>query len=395
MTAATRFSLAYLLFFAAIGILFNYYALYLQRVGLAGTQVGIVLAVLPLARLLSQPIWGLIGDIYRLRRVILSGACFGSALAGLALDRSDTFAWLLAVTIVLAILNGPIGPFCDALALEYLERESRRQEYGSLRLWGSVGFAVTSFLIGALVIGDSIHSIIYLYCGTMALMGLVTATLPDVPHSLQATWRGSRSILRGNPILIRFLVGITIIGMTLGVVNSYLIVYLTDIGAAGWISGLTFALAGILEVPLMAYASALIQRWGLRAVLLGGIALQPLRWLLYTVIAVPLLVVPTQLFHSIAMLSLLVAGVLFTDQQLASQWRATGQTVYAAALHGIGPSIGIFVAGVIYEYAGIGMVWWVCVAANLIGVSVLAWAIWAPRMVIGNDTSAQTTKIID
>ena len=37
MTAATRFKLAYLLFFAAIGILFNYYALYLQRVGLSGT----------------------------------------------------------------------------------------------------------------------------------------------------------------------------------------------------------------------------------------------------------------------------------------------------------------------------------------------------------------------
>ena len=38
MIAATRFKLSYLLFFAAIGILFNYYALYLQRVGLSGTQ---------------------------------------------------------------------------------------------------------------------------------------------------------------------------------------------------------------------------------------------------------------------------------------------------------------------------------------------------------------------
>jgi PPP family 3-phenylpropionic acid transporter len=386
MTAATRFKLSYLLFFAAIGILFNYYALYLQRVGLSGTQVGIVLAVLPLARVLSQPFWGLIGDIYRLRRVILSAACFGSALAALALDRSDGFGWLLGVTVVLAILNGPIGPFCDALTLEHLERESRRQEFGSLRLWGSVGFAVASFVIGALVIGDSIRSIIYLYSGTMALMGLVTATLPDVPHSTQATWRGSQSILRGNPSLIRFLVGITLIGTTLGVVNSYLIVYLTDIGSAGWISGLTFALAGILEVPLMAYASALIQRWGLRAVLLGGVALQPLRWMLYTVITIPLLVVPTQLFHSIAMLSLLVAGVLYTDQLLASHWRATGQTIYAAALHGIGPSIGIFAAGAIYEYAGIGMVWWACVAANLLGVAIMAWAVWMPRMAIGDDT---------
>ena len=392
MTAATRFKLAYLLFFAAIGILFNYYALYLQRVGLSGTQVGIVLAVLPLARVLSQPIWGLLGDIYRLRRVILSGTCVGSALAALALDRSESFIWLLAVTMTLAVLNGPIGPFCDALALEHLERESRREEYGSLRLWGSVGFAVASLVIGALVIGESIRLIVYLYSGTMILMGLITATLPDVPDAVRATWRGSGSILRGNPILLRFLIGITLIGTTLGVVNSYLIIYLTDIGAAGWVSGLTFALAGLLEVPLMAYASVLIRRWGLRAVLIGGVALQPLRWLLYTAITNPLLVVPIQLFHSIAMLSLLVAGVLFTDQQLASQWRATGQTAYAAALHGIGPSIGILAAGVIYEYAGIGMVWWACVAANLIGVSVMAWAVWSPVLALAHEPGAEYLK---
>ncbi len=391
MTATSRFKLSYLLFFGAIGVLFNYYALYLQRAGLTGTQVGIVLAVLPLARMLSQPIWGLLGDIYRVRRRILSGACFGSALAALALDRSDSFGWLLLITIALSILNGPIGPFCDALALEQLERESRRQEYGSLRLWGSVGFAISSLAIGALVIGESVRLIVYLYSATMAAMGLVAATLPDLPHAERATWRGSGSILRGNPIFLRFLLGAMLIGMTLGVVNAYLIIYLTDIGAAGWQSGLIFALAGVLEVPLMAFASVLIRRWGLRAVLLGGVTLLPLRWLLYTAITMPLLVVPTQLFHSIAMLSLLIAGVLFADQQLTSQWRATGQTAYAAAIHGIGPSIGVFGAGMIYEHFGIGMVWWACVVANLLGVGVLLWAVRASEGAFGHTPEANAT----
>jgi MFS family permease len=97
------------------------------------------------------------------------------------------------------------------------------------------------------------------------------------------------------------------------------------------------------------------------------------------VITIPILVVPTQIFHSIAMLSLLIAGVIFTDQQLPSQWRATGQTAYVAALHGIGASIGIFGAGVIYERFGIVLVWWACVAVNIIGALMLAWATWAPK----------------
>lgn len=381
MTHAARFKLSYMLFFGAIGILFNYYALYLQWAGLTGIQIGTVLAVLSLARVISQPIWGLIGDIYRLRRVILSASCFGSAFAALALVYSPDFGWLVLVTSILAIQNGPIGPFCDALAIEYLERESRREQFGSLRLWGSAGFAVASLVVGALVIGESIWLIIYLYSAVMVLMGLVTATLPDVPHATKATWRGSGPIVWGNRVFVRLLVATTMIGMTLGVVNSYLIIYLSDIGAPGWVSGLTFALAGILEVPLMAYAGVLIQRWGLRRVLFWGVALQPLRWMLYTVITIPILVVPTQIFHSIAMLSLLVAGVLFADQLLPNQWRATGQTAYAAALHGIGPSIGVFTAGIIYQQYGIATVWWACAVVNIIGAIALAWAVWTPQPV--------------
>lgn len=379
MTYAARFKLSYLLLFGAIGILFNYYALYLQRAGLTGTQIGAVLGVLALARVLSQPIWGLVGDIYRVRRLILSGSCFAAALASLALTQTPDFIGLLLVTTILAIANGPINPFCDALSLEYLERESRREEFGSLRLWGSVGFAVTSLAIGALVIGESVWLITYLYSATMAAMGIVTATLPDTPHTERATWGGGGAALWGSSVFLRLLVGVVLLGTTLGVANNFLIVYLDALGAEGWVSGATFALAGLLEVPLMGYARHLIERFGLRRVLVAGVALQPLRWLLYIVITIPLLVIPTQLFHSIAMLSLLIAGVLFADQLLPSQWRATGQTAYSAALHGIGPTIGVFSAGVIYEHAGLAMVWWACAAANLLGALIVAWAVRPPR----------------
>lgn len=378
MTHTLRFQLSYLLLFAAIGILFNYYALFLRWGGLSGTQIGVVLAVMALARVLSQPVWGLLGDIYRLRRPILSAACFGSAVSALGLLASSDFAWLVAVTTVLSVMNGPLGPFTDALSLEHLEREGRREQFGTLRLWGSGGFAVASLAVGALVIGEAVWLIVYLYSAVMALMGVVTATLPDVPHEARATWRGSGPALWGNPGFVRILAATTVLGMTLGVVNAYLIIYLSDIGAPGWVSGLAFALAGVLEIPLMAYAGALIRRWGLRAVLLGGVAVLPLRWLLYTVIVAPILVVPTQIFHSVAMLSLLIAGVLLADQQLPSQWRATGQTAYSAALHGIGPSIGVFGAGVLYEQFGIVAVWWGCLAVNVVGALLLAWAIRSP-----------------
>jgi MFS transporter, PPP family, 3-phenylpropionic acid transporter len=178
--------------------------------------------------------------------------------------------------------------------------------------------------------------------------------------------------------LAKFLASMLLIGATLGVADQYLIIYLSDIHASGWITGMVFALAALLEALLMGRAAALIQRWGLRPVLIVGIAVLPLRWVLYAIIREPILVIPIQMLHSIAMLSLLVAGVLYVDQQLSREWRGTGQALYQAMLHGAGSSFGLFVAGFVYQYGGIVPLWWTSAIVGVAGLLLVAWATRAP-----------------
>ncbi|MDQ4075456.1 MAG: MFS transporter [Chloroflexota bacterium] len=92
---------------------------------------------------------------------------------------------------------------------------------------------------------------------------------------------------------------------------------------------------------------------------------------MYAIIDEPLLVLPTQILHSIAIMSLVVVGVLYIDQLLERKWRASAQALYTATLHGIGPSIGLFTAGLIYERAGITPVWLVSALVAMAGTAVL------------------------
>ncbi|HMO57900.1 MAG TPA: MFS transporter [Roseiflexaceae bacterium] len=378
MTVAARFGLIFALFYTGVGSFYTYLALYLKDIGLSGTQIGILLAVFPLGSFLTQPLWGFISDLYQIRRGILAITCFALGLVSLLFGLSDEYGWLLGCTIGLAILRSPIGPLSDALALEYLMGQNRRNDYGRLRLWGSVGFAVASMATGAFIIGGDLRLLLYLYIVTTVVMGLVALTLPAGHSTARMSWADGVAVLGANPTILPWLAGVALIGATLGIVNSYQIIYLDDINAPGWVSGLAFAIAGLLEAGLMGLAAPLIRRWGLRPIFLSGIALMVPRWMLYTVIVDPILVLPTQVLHSIGMLSLLVAGVLLIDQQLGAQWRATGQTLYQAALHGLGSAIGLLAAGVIYDQAGIVSVWWACVVAGTLGVIVLAWATQRP-----------------
>jgi PPP family 3-phenylpropionic acid transporter len=375
-----RFKLFFALLLAAVGVFFAYLALYLKTVGLSGSQVGIILGMIPLISFLVQPVWGMVSDIYRLRRGALAGACFGVALPAWLYNASNDFWWLFGLTLVLAVMHGPIGPLGDALALEYLERQGRREDYGSLRLWGAVGFAVSTFLIGALVAETAIHFIVPIYSLMMAMLGVLALTLPDAASTRIVGWLEGVALLQHSPQLAKFLISMVLIGATLGVADQYLIIYLSDIHASGWIIGIVFALAAILEALLMGGAAALIQRWGLRLVLIAGIAVLPLRWILYAFIREPILVIPIQMLHSVGMLSLLVAGVLYVDQQLSPEWRGTGQALYQAMLHGAGASLGLFLAGFVYQRGGIVPLWWTSAIVGIAGLLLVIWATRTPAL---------------
>ncbi len=352
-----RFRIFFALQFAGVGIFFPYAALYLSSIGLSGGQIGLLLALLPLIGFLVQPLWGFVSDVHHLHRRALVFACFGVVVSMIGFASTEEFWLLVAFAILHAVMKAPIGILITALALEHLEREPSQVGFGSLRLWGSIGFAAASFSVGALLVGGAIWWIIPLYGLCNLALAIVALTIPDAEVHGVTRWQDGLRLLRKERVLLGFLFGTLLVGFTLGIVNNYLAVYLTDISAAGWMIGIALAISALFEVPLMARVPTFIRRWGIRLVLVTGIAMLPLRWLLYIFIDEPLLVLPTQVLHSIAMTSLLVVGVLYVDRLLIAKWRASGQALYAASLHGVGPSIGLLAAGIIYQQAGITPVW--------------------------------------
>lgn len=373
---SNRFRLFFGVQFAGIGIFFSYIALYLNSLELTGAQLGLLFALLPLVSFLVQPLWGFATDIYHRQRLALVFACFGVAAAMIGMAQAKTFWPILFFTVIHAVMMAPISILVTALALEHLNRQPGGN-FGSLRLWGSIGYALSTFVIGTWLLdqGD-IWWIMPLYGVGNVILGLVALSLPDADVHGQGSWREGLTLLQRQRGLVLFLFGIVLIGFTHGIVNYYLAVYLTDIQAAGWIIGVALALAAIFEVPFMGRAHLFIARWGVRPVLLFGMAMLALRWFLYIFIKEPLLVLPTQLLHSMGITALLIVGVLYMDRLLEPKWRTSAQSLYAASFSGIGPGVGLYFAGILYSGYGIQSVWIFCTVAAVAGTIILAFAVY-------------------
>ncbi len=70
------------MYMGALGMFFPFYGLYLrENAGLSGTQLGWVLAMMPLVGLVAQPVWGQVayrtGARSRIRTLLSLGAVVG------------------------------------------------------------------------------------------------------------------------------------------------------------------------------------------------------------------------------------------------------------------------------------------------------------------------------
>lgn len=373
ITRLSRFRLFFFLMLLAYGIFMPYQGLYLTRRGLRGAELAVLLGVMPLVKIIAQPLWGMIADIYRARRLVLCLTLIGMGVSALFFLFAQNFwVWFILV-ILFSIFESPSMPLATAITIDYLENRQQVERFGELRMWGSLSFVVASVIMGYLFLDRLIIHIPLVFAVVEVIAGILVLLLPrPVSSYLRLGWSESMSVLRKDPMLVLFLLGIVLIGMTMGVSYQYVSIYLGSLGAAGILIGVSVALSAVPEIPLMANAARILNRVRLETVLLIGLSALPLRWLLYALVHDPLWLLPVHLLHGFAIMGIVVAGATYVAQRLPGELRATGQGLYTVAFSGIGPTLGLFGAGFLSDLPnGMQYIWLSCVVVAVMGIFVV------------------------
>ena len=96
-------ALFWFLYFCGLGVFYPYFTLYLyENAGLSGSQVGIVLATLPLVGIVAQPFWGYVADRTGARSAVLILLTAAAAVGFASLMPMRGFAAIVAATAFLA-----------------------------------------------------------------------------------------------------------------------------------------------------------------------------------------------------------------------------------------------------------------------------------------------------
>ncbi len=360
--------LVYFFFFAAGAVLSPVLTLYYRESGLSGAQVGVLAALLPALRTLGAPVWGGVSDVTGRHRLILVLGMCCAVVSSLAFTVASRFFLLLPIVVLYAFGSAPVMPMIDHAVLERMG--DRRNRYGTVRLWGAVGWGLAAPLAGRCIDLWGIRVAFPLYAVLMTGCMGVSFFLPmGGAHPSPRVRGGFRSFLR-DPRWIFFLLIVFVRGIGGSFTEQYLFIFIRGIGGGPMLMGIALTVATVSELVAYVTAHKLLARFGAGRLLITALAATSVRLFLHYLIRTPELVLLSQLMHGVTFSLFWVAGVTLARELAPSGYEATAQSVFTATNMGAGGVVGALIGGILLDLLGVNGMFLAAALVTAVGVPI-------------------------
>ena len=317
---------------------------------------------IPIITLVCQPLWGAYADKAGKHRFVLNlslvcgtllRCCMGFAAYALphtatvtplhSASASPQYFWSIAALLVATeAVSCAFLPLVDASAMALLG-DSRRSQYGKLRLWGAVGWGLCAPLVGYWMRHNGTFALFGVHALGMCAVGVILRQLPTPLKTPASSAVASASPSHGGgapgsvlsgvgavlraPGVLPFLATVATVvsvcsgrfmaclshicrlllpaddvvlqGWLAGIISAYLFVYLASLGGSVVLMGVSLTVTCIAEVPVFFYSGRLVEVLGELGVFTLTFACFTLRMLAYSLLTSAEWVLPVEVLHGI------------------------------------------------------------------------------------------------
>jgi PPP family 3-phenylpropionic acid transporter len=385
-----RLSGVYFFYFCALGAFLPYWPLYLEGLGFDPVQIGQIMALPAVTKVVSPNLWGWLADRTGLTLRLIRWAAFLTLAMFAAVFRVEAYAGMALVMLAFSFFWNAVLPLFETVTLGHLHHDAHR--YSRVRLWGSIGFIATVAALGRGL--DGAFPVACLPQAIALLFGALWLNCLAVPPSGRENLgegQGSlRGILRRRDVLA-FFAACMLLQISHGPYYVFFSVYLEDHGFSGAETGQLWALGVLAEIGLFAVFHRLLRLASPRAILLGSLALSVARWLMiaWGVDVLGLLLL-AQVLHAASFGAVHAVAIHLVHGYFRGPHHGKGQALYSSLSFGLGGALGSLLSGYGWELVGPHWVYTAAAGFSLLALGV-AWPNVGRRGAIQSDARASET----
>jgi PPP family 3-phenylpropionic acid transporter len=349
--------------------------------GLTGAQIGSLHTIAAISVLLAAPNWGRISDRLSRPRRLLQGAMLVSVIAIFLLSQQTIYGWMALIVSINAMALAAVDPLADSMTMSL----TRGEGYGSIRMWGSLGWAAFVFLAGWLINAIGLP---VMFAGYIILVSIAALTLLVVPSTAgasqlierfrpRASLREAVRLMFANRAMVWLFVALSLQQISFVSILIFEPVFLSDLGAGGNI-GLGFAIAALIEAPAMLWVDRQLKMRGGAGLLRLGLLLGALRSL--TVVLFPIIpvVIAGRVIEGFGYAFRQVSTVVIVTRNAPEGYNTTALALYTTTLTSIMQIIAAPMAGLVYDNLGAYWLYAFAIASYMTAILIL-WLVFPPE----------------
>ena len=336
----------YFFYYSIVGTFMPFWSLYLEDQGFNYSEIGILSSIAIITRFFAPFIWGWIADKSGKRMRLVRVATWMEACIWLMIFIiPNSFQAIALLMLIFSFFQNAILAQFEGVTLFWLG-EQRSTLYGKVRKWGSVGFIVGVFGIGALleVIPISLLPVLLLCISFLAFLWSFSIREPAAAPSAQAQLEPLLPILK-KPVVAGFFTIEFILLFSHAPFYSFYSNFLKQAGYSTTAIGFLWSVGVMAEIVMFAFAHLFFNRFSWRLLVSMCLVLTALRWFLVgafpQIFSIQFLAQTIHAF-SFGLFHLIAMRIIFQNFSLGQQGR--GQALYST-MWGLGVASGSILAG--------------------------------------------------
>lgn len=346
-----HYALFLVAYYMANAVYQGFITVYFKDVGLSTLQIGALMSAVPIVSILTQPLWGALGDRAKSRNNVLRIMAAGAAGSVLLFALNHSFWYLMPLICVFSAFYTALQPMGDSVILEALQKD--QLAFGPTRLCGSLAFAIWSSVTGALI-QDQTGRVLFLTAALLGCTFFATFALPKTPGHQKKSEKTSMLTLFKQPHLAALLSLVTLLQMTMGYFYSFFPVHFTALpGGSSTLLGYAYLISALSEMPFLIFSDKLFQKLGAGKLLLIAAAALTARWLILAMVGNVAVVMASQVLHGWGFIVMTVSMSKYISLTVPEALRARGQMLLSIMGFGFARVAGNMGGGLIGNALGL------------------------------------------
>ncbi|MFT6030222.1 MAG: PPP family 3-phenylpropionic acid transporter [Oleiphilaceae bacterium] len=346
-----KLSALYFVYFGLLGVMAPYLSLYLEEEGFSLLEIGQLMSLLMITKMVAPLLWGSLADKYNKSILLVRIGAFMTLLCYLGFFWAHTF-WSLAFVIILySFFWNAVLPQIEVITLYNLAEQ--RNRYSRIRLWGSVGFIFSVALCGWLfeVLGMKVFPwVLLILISAIFIVSLLGFSEVKIKTKTSSSSGRSFKYQLYLPRVMLFFLVCFLLQVSHGAYYTYFSIYLSDLNYSKVQIGWLWALGVIAEVIMFVVMHRWLKQSSIENIMLLSLLVTIIRWVMTALYADSFFIITVmQCLHAFSFGAMHVACIQFVHDNFEQQNQGRAQALYSSLGFGAGGAVGATLSGYIVD----------------------------------------------